>query len=175
MRKKRAGIVTLLVAALQLTMRSSPPSSATGSAATATSSTDEAEDDDAAAEEEDGGGVGVSGTDALWIVLREPKLWCVYGSTALVTPTFDLTTLLPMYLDSLGMGGVAIGQLGSLFPLAAVRNLMLSVQCSALCCAALCYAVLCCAVLCCTALRITTAAYFCRPILVEALYRWHLN
>ena len=46
MRKKRAGIVTLLVAALQLTMRSSPPSSATGSAATATSSTDEAEDDD---------------------------------------------------------------------------------------------------------------------------------
>lgn len=48
-------------------------------------------------------GPAMSMGKAMSIAIREPKLWLVYGSTALVTPTFDLTSLLPMYLDSLGM------------------------------------------------------------------------
>jgi hypothetical protein len=40
------------------------------------------------------------GDSTLSIVLREAKLFCVFGSTALVTPTFDLTTLLPMCAPS---------------------------------------------------------------------------
>jgi cyanate permease len=44
----------------------------------------------------------------------------VYGCSALITPTLDLPTLLPLYLDTLGLDSLRIGWLGSLFSLAAV-------------------------------------------------------
>ena len=62
------------------------------------------------------------------IIVKSPKLWAVYASTAFVMPTFDLTTLLPLWLDSLGMDPVTIGSLGSLFPMAAVPVIFIAAQ-----------------------------------------------
>lgn len=78
------GIVTLVVATLQLTMRAGPCSAPVVAPAAAMQ-------DDAKT-----GKTTSAGSSTLSIVLRETKLFCVFGSTALVTPTFDLTTLLPM-------------------------------------------------------------------------------
>lgn len=44
------------------------------------------------------------------IVLRNPKLWAVYSCSALITPTLDLPTLLPLYLDTLGLDPLTIGE-----------------------------------------------------------------
>lgn len=51
-----------------------------------------------------------TGLTAAGIVLRDPKLWAVYGCSALITPTLDLPTLLPLYLDSLGVDALRIGK-----------------------------------------------------------------
>jgi sugar phosphate permease len=85
---RSTGIVTLVVAAMQLTMRSGPRSKAAAllEAAPAAGMQGDAKTEEATS----------AGGSTLSIVLRETKLFCVFGSTALVTPTFDLTTLLPM-------------------------------------------------------------------------------
>ena len=44
------------------------------------------------------------------IVLRDPKIWAVYSCSALITPTLDLPTLLPLYLDSIGVDPLRIGK-----------------------------------------------------------------
>ena len=53
-------------------------------------------------------------------ILGSGRLWAVYACSALITPTLDLPTLLPMYLDTLAMDAASIGWVGSLFSLAAV-------------------------------------------------------
>ena len=58
--------------------------------------------------------------EALGVIIRSRKLWACYAASALITPTLDLPTLLPLYLDTLGADEVRIGLLGSLFSLAAV-------------------------------------------------------
>jgi sugar phosphate permease len=101
--------ITLATAALMLTLRSGP-----AIAAQAKSPDNKAEGEAVAK-----GPKKLSMGQAMSIAVREPKLW-------LVTPTFDLTTLLPMFLDSLGMGAAQIGTLGSLFPVAAVPAVLIA-------------------------------------------------
>jgi sugar phosphate permease len=48
--------------------------------------------------------------DTAAVVLRNPKLWAVYSCSALITPTLDLPTLLPLYLDTLGLDPLRIGE-----------------------------------------------------------------
>ena len=62
----------------------------------------------------------LTGRQAAKIVATSPKLFLIIASTMLLMPTFDLNTLLPLYLDSLGMDAQRIGTIGSLYPLAAV-------------------------------------------------------
>lgn len=108
------GAVTLACAAAMLTLSNKPP----GKEAAAASAGTAAEPEPTAPKMAMG--------KALRIGFTNPKLLLVYASTALVTPTFDLTTLLPMYLDTLGMGAGQIGTLGSLFPVAAVPAVLIA-------------------------------------------------
>jgi MFS family permease len=99
--------ITLGTAALVLTLRNRPPEcdsdvSAASSLANATM-TNVTTDGNSQVEKTIDAGRKMSLGRALRIAFTSPKLLAVYGSTALITPTFDLTTLLPMYLDSLGM------------------------------------------------------------------------
>ena len=115
---RSTGVVALVAGALQLTLRSKPPVDATGPSATATS----------APSSKKMRPKKMSARQVVQIVLSDPKLWAVYGSTMLTIPTFDLTSLLPMYLDTLGMAPSQIGTLGSVFPLAAVPAILISAQ-----------------------------------------------
>lgn len=108
-------VVTFTTAALMLTLRHGPASSKAAARDCESSSAENAPEPKT-----------MPFGKAMRIAAREPKLWLVYGSTALVTPTFDLTTLLPMWLDGLGMGAAQIGTLGSLFPVAAVPAVLMA-------------------------------------------------
>ena len=58
---------------------------------------------------------------------NEPRLWLLYASTALATPTFDLPSILPLLLSEhvAGMPAATVGFLASLFPLVAVPATLL--------------------------------------------------
>lgn len=106
-------VATLCVLALQLTLRGAPPPA-----------------DDAAPASPAPPAAAVprplTRRDAAAVVAKSPKLFLVIFSTLFLMPTFDLTTLLPMYLDSLGMGADKIGRIGALYPLAAVPVILVT-------------------------------------------------
>ena len=113
-------LVTISTAALMLTLRNGPASSTSRSSSASSPSS-------ATTKKKKGHTKSkLSFAAAMSIAMKEPRLWLVYGSTALITPTFDLTSLLPMYLDSLGMAAGQIGTLGSLFPVAAVPAVLIA-------------------------------------------------
>lgn len=61
------------------------------------------------------------------VLFRSPKLWLVYLCSSFLTPVYDLASLLPMWLDSLGaMSETTIGRLGSVSPLTAVPAIVLA-------------------------------------------------
>ena len=120
---RSTGMLTLAVAAMQLTLRSSPKQPADVAAAAAAAAAVPVEPATLVAPKARKMPLG----EVVSIVMRSPKLWSVYACSALTTPTYDLTSLLPMWLDSLGgMSEVTIGQLGSIFPLAAVPAVLIA-------------------------------------------------
>ena len=115
---RSTGMLTLAMAAMQLTLRSQPKQAVAEAPAA-----DAAAVPVAPAPKARKMPVG----QVILIVMRSRKLWAVYACSALVTPTYDLTALLPMWLDSLGgLSQAQMGQLGSIFPLAAVPAVLVA-------------------------------------------------
>ena len=80
-------VVTLACAAAMLTLSNTPPTKEEAPAASS---------DGTPTTPEKAAAPKMAMGKALGIGFRTPKLLLVYASTALITPTFDLTTLLPM-------------------------------------------------------------------------------
>ncbi|CAE6947309.1 unnamed protein product [Symbiodinium natans] len=66
-------------------------------------------------------------SSALLVAARTPKLWLLFSSTTMITPTFDFVALLPQFLnDVYGMKDAQIGSFSSVFPLAAPPAILLA-------------------------------------------------
>eukprot|EP00435_Cladocopium_sp_Y103_P049343 s1129_g14.t2 len=63
----------------------------------------------------------------LAIAARTPRLWLLFASTTMITPTFDFVALLPQFLnDVYKMNDVKIGSLAGAFPLSAPPAILLA-------------------------------------------------
>lgn len=63
----------------------------------------------------------------LAIAARTPRLWLLFASTTMITPTFDFVALLPQFLnDVYKMNDVKIGSLAAAFPLSAPPAILLA-------------------------------------------------
>ncbi|CAJ1403366.1 unnamed protein product [Effrenium voratum] len=64
---------------------------------------------------------------ALKTAFKTPRLWLLFGSTTMITPTFDFVALLPQFLhDMYKLDDVSIGSLSGAFPLSAPPAILLA-------------------------------------------------
>ncbi|CAE7548214.1 unnamed protein product [Symbiodinium sp. CCMP2456] len=76
---------------------------------------------------EPGGSDLIPISSALSVAARTPKLWLLFASTTMITPTFDFVALLPQFLnDVYKMEDAQIGSISSVFPLAAPPAILLA-------------------------------------------------
>ncbi|OLP90552.1 hypothetical protein AK812_SmicGene27854, partial [Symbiodinium microadriaticum] len=78
-------------------------------------------------EKKEPGGSVIPISSALSVAARTPKLWLLFASTTMITPTFDFVALLPQFLnDVYKMEDAQIGSISSVFPLAAPPAILLA-------------------------------------------------
>jgi len=66
---------------------------------------------------------------ALRIAATSPKLWLLYTSTTMVTPTFDLVAIAPQFLsDTYGLDNATVGRMCTAFPLASLPAIYVARQ-----------------------------------------------
>ncbi|CAK8990901.1 Uncharacterized protein (Fragment) [Durusdinium trenchii] len=64
---------------------------------------------------------------SLALAAQMPRLWLLFGSTTMITPTFDFVALLPQFLhDVYQMNDLTIGSLSGAFPLSAPPAILLA-------------------------------------------------